>query len=382
MPPPTTHRPTHRNPRIDILRGVAILMVMILHFSDTYRLWDTGPLQTTFGDPAVFAVIGWSNFGVTLFFVISGYLITSNALNRYGALRHIPLRSFYVQRLSRLEPLLLIALAIIVTLGLFGLAPFKQPNEPTADILLGALSVLTFWHNILMQRLGYFNYCLNIYWSLSVEDLFYLIFPIACILLRKTWLIAALCLILIAIAPWYRAHHMHSDIFYLYANVSCFDAIAIGCLCALATPHITLQPRTALILRIGATIAIIALWLNGFGSDRKIYSFTLLALAAAILILASRSGPPPKWSDTHPARAIRWLGRHSYELYLFHIIILATMRDIIPYPAMGYWPQLPWLILFLTLSATTAALAALAARHIGDPANRALRTRFDPHPKP
>jgi peptidoglycan/LPS O-acetylase OafA/YrhL len=379
MPPPTTHHPAHRNPRIDILRGVAILMVMILHFSDTYRLWHTSPLQTAFGGPAVFAVIGWSNFGVALFFVISGYLITTNALNRYGALCHIPLRSFYVQRLARLEPLLLIALAIIVTLGLFGLAPFKQPDKSTADILLGAFSVLTFWHNILMQRLGYFHYCLNIYWSLSVEDMFYLIFPIACILLRKTWLIAALCLILIAIAPWYRAHHMHSDIVYLYANVSCFDAIAIGCLCALAAPHITLQPRTALILRIGGTIAIIALWLNGFGDDRKVYSFTLLALAAAILILASRTRPPPKSTDTPPARAIRWLGRHSYDLYLFHIIILATMRDIIRYDAMGYWPQLPWLILFLTLSAPTAALAA---RHIGDPANRALRTRFEPHPKP
>jgi peptidoglycan/LPS O-acetylase OafA/YrhL len=367
-----------RNPRIDILRGVAILMVMVLHFSDTYQPRNSGPLHTLLGGAAVFALIGWSNFGVTMFFVISGYLITSNSLARYGALNLISLRSFYVMRFSRLEPLLLIALTIIVTLGLTGLAPFKQPNKPLIDVVLGAWSVLTFWHNILMQRLGYFNYCLNIYWSLSVEDLFYLIFPLACILLRKTWLIVALCIILIIIGPYYRAHHLHSDIFYLYANLACFDAIAIGCLCALLAPHLKLSNRAARALRIIATLTLVGVWLNGFGGDRKIYAFTLLALATAGIILGSLPDPTPRWTRQFPVQPIQWLGRHSYELYLFHIIILAIMRDIVPAQSMSYWLQLPWLALFLTLSALAAHLTA---RHIGDPANRALRHHLAP-PEP
>jgi peptidoglycan/LPS O-acetylase OafA/YrhL len=90
---------TMRSARVDLLRGVAIFLVLLLNISLTYDLTGNG------------------NYGVTIFFVISGYLITSNNLQRYQCLRQVRLRQFYAFRFSRIIPLLILALRIIVTLG-------------------------------------------------------------------------------------------------------------------------------------------------------------------------------------------------------------------------------------------------------------------------
>jgi peptidoglycan/LPS O-acetylase OafA/YrhL len=71
--------------------------------------------------------------------------------------------------------------------------------------------------------------------------------------------------------------------------------------------------------------------------------------------------------------ALRWFGRHSYEIYLFHIIVLALMRNLVDQQQLGYAARLPWLLLFLTL---TALVAVGVARSVAEPANAALRRRF------
>jgi peptidoglycan/LPS O-acetylase OafA/YrhL len=356
-----------RNDRIDVLRGVAILMVLLLHFSLTYRLPD-GPLGTIFGPEAVRAVVTWGNFGVTMFFVISGYLITSHSLARYGALGRIDPRSFYTFRIARILPCLVPALAIIVGLGLLGIPSFAGKGG-AFQLLAGAGTVLTFTHNLLMQQWSYFNYGLNVYWSLSVEETFYLAFPIVCLLLRRTWPVVLLCLALIIAAPVYRALHADDEIFYLYGNLACFDAIAMGCLTAILARRVRPGQRLAAGLRIAGAIALCAIWLRGFGQD-VVFSFSLLGLATACIICGSLEDPPARWIASWPGRGIRWLGQHSYELYLFHIIVLAAMRSVIGRDGMSTAGQLPWLALFIALSVLAAGGAK---RFIGDPANIALR---------
>jgi len=95
-----------RNLRIDVIRGVAILLVLLHHFNIAYHLDDT-LLAQAFGWEAVRVVARNGNYGVTMFFVVSGYLITSNAERRWGSLANISARAFYTLRVARILPLAL-----------------------------------------------------------------------------------------------------------------------------------------------------------------------------------------------------------------------------------------------------------------------------------
>jgi peptidoglycan/LPS O-acetylase OafA/YrhL len=366
-----------RSARIDFLRGVAIFVVLLLHFSLTYNLVDS-PLSLLLPSKWVHAAVINGNYGVTIFFVISGFLITSNNLLRYRQLGRVRLRQFYAFRLSRIIPPLLLALGLITLLALFKLPSFVDAQHgrpmPGAFLLVAVLSVLTFWHNVLMQFVGYFNYCLNIYWSLSVEEVFYLTFPIACVLLKRDRFIVVLCVAAIALGPWYRSLHTDNEILFMYAYPACFDAIAFGCLAALLYPRITVPEAGARWIRIAAAAGLAATYLAGI-DGHEAFGFTLIALCAAGLLVnsfgSSGSSSRAAGAGYWPYRILCWFGRHSYELYLFHIIVLALIRDRIPKAGLAYVYKLPLFGLFLIAS---ALCAGMIARYFADPLNGRLRT--------
>lgn len=363
-----------RSSRVDVLRGVAILSVLLLHFSLTYHLAD-GPWTTLVPASLIHALVDNGNYGVTLFFVVSGFLITSNNLRRFGALSAVRLSSFYSYRFARIVPPLLLALLIIVPLGLAHAPSFDNVQHgvplPRAFFLLAVLSVLTFWHNVLMEVHGYFNYCLNIYWSLSVEEVFYLTFPLACLILRRRALIVTLCLAAIAFAPMYRAWHRDDELYFMYGYPACFDAIALGCLTAIISAKFSVNAKQGALLRLCAWLGIGATYLAGI-DGHEVFGFSVIALFAAVLLLGALQ------HDARPhllARALGWIGRHSYELYLFHIALLAGLRDALPRSALAPWCKLPLFVLFVLAS---CLLAALIARRFADPLNAWLRVRLAP----
>jgi peptidoglycan/LPS O-acetylase OafA/YrhL len=363
-----------RNTRIDCLRGLAILVVLLLHFSLTYGLKQSplGMLPA----PLLKAFSQHGNYGVTIFFAISGFLITSHALQRWGALRDIDLRTFYVLRIARILPPLLLVLAIIVALGVAGLPSFSNSDGklalPASFFWLAAGSVLTFWHNVLMQTHGYFNYCLNVFWSLSVEEVFYLAMPLLCLALRRTWLLVAVCLALLVAGPVYRHAHADNEIFYMYAYLACFDAIAMGCLAALLVRAIRLSLMAARTLRWLALCAMLAVYLRGFHGVEDT-GFSMMAFGAALYLTGAAFAAPMQAPALRITAPLRWLGRHSYEVYLFHIVVLGLLRNLVARADLSESTRLPLLLLFLLL---TAAAAWLVARYVAEPANRAIRARL------
>jgi peptidoglycan/LPS O-acetylase OafA/YrhL len=237
--------------------------------------------------------------------------------------------------------------------------------------ILSIVSVLTFWHNLLMESVGYFNYCVNIYWSLSVEEVFYLVFPLAALALRRTrWFVAA-CAVVIVAGPIYRALHADNELYLMYGYLACFDAIALGCLTALLKPRISFTPKAAATMTWIAAPALAGIYLIGI-DGHEAFGFSLVALATSMLLLTSGNGA----RHSRPIRVLsplRWMGRHSYELYLFHIIVLACMRDLVPRDALATALKPLWLMLFIALS---CALAALVSRLFSEPANQSLRERL------
>lgn len=364
-----------RNERIDLIRGIAILCVLILHFTLAYGIKDS-PVGQLLPAWLIGSIVLNGNYGVTMFFTVSGFLITSNALARWGVLADIRLREFYLLRIARIMPPLLLALALIVTLGSMGLPFFSNTdngrNLPASYFVIAAGSVLSFWHNVLMQREGYFNYCLNVFWSLSVEEMFYLVMPLICVSLRRPLALVVVCLAAIAYGPVFRAAHADNEIFFMYAYPACFDAIAMGCLAALAARQLTPAQGTTAVLRLLGALCLVGAYLCGIGGHEA-EGFSAIAFFTAIFLFgtAREARMPPLAAGI--TRPLRWMGRHSYELYLFHIVVLALLRNLVGRNELSYATRLPWLALFIGLSCITATLVA---RHVSLPASRAIRRRL------
>ena len=205
---------------------------------------------------------------------------------------------------------------------------------------------------------------------------FYRAFHFVCMLLSKR-LFISVCALLVIAGPVYRALHVESELDYLYGYIACFDAIAIGCLTAIAAPHVRLPAPWASGLTMLASIALAAVYLSGIGGC-EVLGFTGIALSTAALILldaqknelVTRSSAQAfaRW----PAEAIRWMGRHSYELYLFHIIVLGLLRDRLGRDDLARAWKWPLLVGFFLLS---CGVAAALARLVSGTRMRALWLR-------
>lgn len=363
-----------RNVYIDMLRGVSILLVMLLHFSLSYHL-QISPLQRWISIPTLRAIFYNGNYGVDIFFVISGFLITSNALDRYGSLEGIDVWHFYRLRFFRLYPLVLLALLVITVLGLAGLHHFSNIHRgvPLGNrfFLIADLSVLTFWHNLLMQWVGYFNYAMNIYWSLSVEEVFYLVFPLILVTVRRTWQLAALACVCVVAGPIYRDIHRDNELFFLYGNAACIDLLTYGCVAAGVARMLTLGASVRWVAAALSGIAGAVIYMRGIHGHEALGA-SVLGMLTAIYVIAV-DGLPAHGIVRRLGMPLAWLGSHSYELYLFHIVVLGLIVESVPKAAMTPGEKLPMLAAFLLLS---AVLAWMAARWYGNPLNRVLRHRF------
>ncbi|HZZ02979.1 acyltransferase [Paraburkholderia sp.] len=361
-----------RNSRIDVIRGVSILLVLFHHFNIAYRLNDTW-LAKTFGWEAVRAVARNGNYGVTMFFVISGYLITSNADRRWSGLSGIDARAFYRLRVARIIPCLLLLLGAVNLLALAGVAIFQNhaPAGTPVSFWLVNLASLTFWMNVLVSLRGWVNYPLGVLWSLSVEEVFYLFFPILCLVLKRESHLLVFWAAIIIIGPFYRLAHQGDEGGFLYAYFASFDGIAIGCCTAVLAKRIALRGRAATLLQCVAVIAMAFLYLVGPIGDTNVLGVTGMALGTAVLLLGAYCRPTtPAIGGVRVLLGLEWFGRLSYELYLFHLIVLGAMRTMWPPRVVDGDAKLLLLAGFLVLS---AALSVGIARLYSEPLNRRIR---------
>lgn len=359
----------NRNYKIDFLRGVAILAVLILHFNLSYHL-DQSALNHIFSIPFIKTVASNGNYGVTIFFVISGFLITSTSLERYGALSNVDAVGFYIFRFARIMPCLLLVLGLISLFNFFHI-PIFQNNENSTPFTLGVFSVLTFWHNVLMEKIGYFNYCLNIFWSLSVEEIFYIAFPFFCLLLKQSKWILLFLIALIIVSPIYRSHYTGNEIVALYGYLSCFDAIAIGCVIAIISPKIQLTEGIRKAIFYSASLIIICVYLCSGIMENVVFGVSLMALGTACFLISVNGEKLTNKSATRLlSRIICWFGRNSYELYLFHIVVLALMKEIIERDALGDFTKLLWLMIFI---GSSVLVAGAISTFYSEPLNKKIR---------
>lgn len=362
---------------MDILRGISIFLVLLHHFNIPYKLHTTFLGVSVFGEPLSTLMARNGNYGVTMFFVISGFLITQHSLSRYGQLSKIDIGAFYIRRIARIVPCLVLLVALVSILGCFGLSPFVNHAPNGVEVSYGktVFAAFTFWMNILIIHYGWVNYALGVLWSLSVEEVFYLVFPVLCLFARRTAIFVIMLLAIIAYAPYFRSlYFLDENEAYLYHYFSSFDAIAIGCLTALLWENFRFQWLTKKWIQLCISVLLISLYLYAPIKEVATWSMTVFASLTAVLILSlnqrtfQQNEMKSRWVSVWV-----WLGKRSYELYLFHLIILGLLKVFFIPAETSLDIKLLLLVLFLVGS---CILAALIEKYYATPLNQKIRRWF------
>jgi peptidoglycan/LPS O-acetylase OafA/YrhL len=175
---PDDSRAKGRIDGVDLLRSLAIFFVLMNHVNMRLLIAKV-PYTEGLPDRLVSSLVWNGQLGVQMFFAISGFLITTTTRRRWGTLSRVSLHGFYVMRFARIMPLLLALLVVLSVLHLAHIKDFVVTTK-TGGLGRALFAALTFHVNVLEARRGYLPGNWDILWSLSVEEVFYLCFPVDC----------------------------------------------------------------------------------------------------------------------------------------------------------------------------------------------------------
>jgi peptidoglycan/LPS O-acetylase OafA/YrhL len=364
-----------RNAGIDLLRGLSILLVVMHHVGLRIPLRQ-GVLAAFLPKWFLNALIYNGYEAVFVFFVISGFLITSNSLARWGRLGAIDARAFYARRAARILPCLVVLVAVLSGLHLLGARDYviSRAGQSLPRAAVAALGLHLNWYEGLT---GYLPGNWDVLWSLSIEEVFYLGFPLLCLALpRKRVLVPVLALLALSL-PASRAALAGNEVWQEKAYLPGMAGIATGVLGALAAWHVRTRPRWVgpLLQGLGLAGLVAVLCFEGW-LWRRLGNGSLLLLTggAVCLVLGChwRAGEGP----VRPLPGTAWLrsfGRLSYEVYLTHMFVVWPV--VHGFRAWGGGSK--WGILwYFPAVAASWLLGWLVARYLSLPCERVLRRRW------
>ncbi len=356
---PTSTRLLQRYmPALDVLRGAAILLVIFDH-----ALYWMGAAQHTTGVRRLFAELssgGW--LGVNLFFVLSGFLITGILLDSRGNEGYF--KRFYLRRATRILPAYLLTIIVLLLLH----------RMPTAYLIASLL--------FLTNYSGAFGGTLvavySVFWSLSVEEQFYLLWPTIVRRLRRSGL-AVLCIALVVADPVLRylaqagrapLGNPHTNTFLIADNLACG---ALAALFVRTRFGDAVHGRRAGLALIGASCLILLAGLPfgilhrnaPFGAALQSTPWNLLFTGTLLLLLSL----PTAWFAGTWSAPLRFFGYISYGLYLCHLLVfdfydvcIADAAPAVLRPVLhGYYVRL------LLAGALSTLVAFLSRRFYEDP---------------
>ena len=304
---------------LNSLRGIAVTAVLFSHV-----VTINPDLRTVTPWPWLNQSFSRGFFGVDLFFVLSGFLITS-LLFRDAEIGAKPmLRVFYIRRALRILPALYTLLAASLLVALWEGFPLSyQWNSTWSALLFISNWTLKSFFLRTQDDIGHL-------WSLAVEEQFYLVWPLAFVFLRRFrihWIavVTGIFVTVLAVAV-YRNHLFHSQVpwLFIYSKTETrADAILIGCLAAYVYRFAPISLK--LLKNLGYIAAMAFVLLAYFYGDQQkgfLYQggFTLIAILGGVVVLAVAI-LPSFGGRLLTSRILHWLGQRSYGLYLWHLLV-------------------------------------------------------------
>jgi peptidoglycan/LPS O-acetylase OafA/YrhL len=347
-------------PGLDGLRAISILLVLLSHLG--FEKFVPG------------------GFGVTIFFFVSGFLITRLLVGeqnkRAGA---IDLPNFYIRRFLRLMPALLVFVAVATVVAT------SLGNRPDIIHILAACLYFVNYHDVLVTALGWpvIEMPWGHLWSLAVEEHFYLLFPAALAFLGKTHA-GRLRLVVIAISVslvWRVVAMQGLNFSFDYINQATetrMESILWGCLLAIVMDGASLRPAKLQWL-VGwhwVALGLVAtLFTIGFRDEffRATWRYSVQGGALFVLVFNLYALPSARFAiDILEVKPLQFLGRLSYSLYLWHFIIYTLVGEL-----GGSKILTPPLMIVALI--TSFGVACLSYYFVERPLF-ALRKRFGGHP--
>ncbi len=340
------------------MRGIAVLLVLFFHFK-------LGPFRGGF-------------VGVTVFFTLSGFLICSRTLAEIGRSGRFAIADFFERRIRRLAPAaILCVFGVVVATNLIG-TPEQHGSVP--GDALAALANVANWR-FLFHGTSYTDLFaapspLNHFWSLAIEEQFYLVFPAVVWLVLKLprrFRVFAVAVIVSAALEW-SAHAASTTTSYnrfYYGTDSRMSELLVGVILALSLGYWRIKVQrpagpqrfAVTLLAAAGLIAIIAagmLYRNG-GSAYQHGGAFLVALATAALIIGGLEGGNGV-ARLCSVRPLVWVGKVSYGAYLYHWPIFALSGK--------HWGPLHGTALGLAQLTISLVLAGLSFRFLEAPIQR------------
>jgi len=307
-------------PCLDGVRGVAILLVLLCHIPSL-------PLQGGF-------------IGVDLFFVLSGFLITSLLLEEWQATGRISLGAFYARRALRLIP------ALIVLLGAFVIfSDLREDRVASNGMRQSALMTLFYSANWFLAFQKFPRVELSATWSLSVEEQFYLVWPLLLLMMLR---LGASRRTMAGVVIAGMAASAATRIVLLQTGATPgriffgTDAHADGLLAgALTGMVVSWGAGSRRLLDLGALVALglmAVMVAVGWQADSGMIRFGYPALNLGAAVLVASLVTSPALRRPFEFGPLVWLGRISYGVYLWHIAVFWMPGKLGWIGGWAYWP--------------------------------------------